>query len=67
MKQQRTIKRTTKEYVDGEKRWHRAYQILMEISQTASESQNKNNPEKYHENSDLCESIYTTASTRSDH
>lgn len=66
MKPQRTIKRMTQEYLDGEKRWRRAYQILMEISQAANEPQVKNNPEESHESSDLCESIHTTASTSAD-
>ena len=66
MKPQRTIKRTTQEYLDGEKRWQRAYQILMEISQAVHETQVKSNPEECHESCDLCESIHTTASTSAD-
>ena len=57
MKRQWKIKRTGKEYPDGEKRWSRAYQLLLEIGGSIEQQPIEKEPEENHASSNLCQSI----------
>jgi hypothetical protein len=46
-----------KECADGQKRWDRAYLLVLEIAQSVEQRQEKPVVEVNHANSDLCPSI----------
>lgn len=57
MKRQWMIHREVKEYPDGQKRWDRAYLLILEIARSAEEKRKTEIPEVNHANSDLCEGL----------
>lgn len=61
------VKRTVKETEDGQKRWDRAYLLLLEIAQAIQQSQETPNAEVNHANSDLCPGFDPTAGPSPDH
>lgn len=67
MKRQWNIKRTVKETKDGQNWWDRAYLLVLEIAQTAEQSQASLSKEASHANSDLCARIDHETSPNSNH
>ena len=63
MKHQWRIQRELKEYPDGQKRWDRAYLLVMEIARSVEENQTQMRLEVHYASSDLCKSIDPTSST----
>ncbi len=57
MKHQWQKRRTVQEREDGQKRWDRAYLLLLEIARTAHLRQAEDLQEENHANSDLCPGI----------
>jgi hypothetical protein len=57
MKHQWQIQRTVKEISVGQKRWDRAYLLILEITQSVEQSQTKPAVEVNHASSDLCPGI----------
>lgn len=67
MKRQWKIQREVKEYPDGQNRWDRAYQLVLEIARSVEENQLPMKLEVLYECSDLCESIDSATSTSTNH
>jgi hypothetical protein len=67
MKRQWKIQRKKKEYPDGQKRWDRAYQLVLEIARSVEETQTPMKLEVRYASSDLCESIDSATSTNTNH
>lgn len=67
MKRQWKIQRETQEYPDGQNRWDRAYQLLLEIARSVEETQTQSKLEVQNASSDLCESIDPASSTSTNH
>ena len=63
MKRQRKIERTFKETPDGERRWERAYRLLLEIAQATDPQQTTQGAEECHASSNLCPGIDTKPGT----
>ncbi len=61
------VKRTVKESADGQKRWDRAYLLVLEIAQIVQQSQGTPNTEVNHASSDLCPGIDPTAGPSPNH
>ena len=57
MKRQWQVHRTVKQSEDGQKRWDRAFVLILEIRQTLKQEQRKANEEVNHASSDLCAGI----------
>jgi hypothetical protein len=66
MKHQWKIQREVMEYPDGQKRWDRAYLLILEIAHSAEEKRKTVIPEVNHASSDLCEGLDPTSSPGSD-
>lgn len=66
MKRQWKIKRTEKEYPDGEKRWSRAYQLLLEIAQSTEVQPTEKETEERHASSNLRQSVNTESNSEPD-
>ena len=67
MKHQWKIQREVKEYPEGQNRWDRAYQLVLEIARFVEETQAQMELEVYYASSDLCESIDSTSSASPNH
>lgn len=67
MKRQWQIKRTVKEQETGQKRWDRAYLLLLEIARTVEQDQTVLETEANHASSDLCSRIDPTPGSSADH
>ena len=67
MKPQWTIHREMKDCPDGQKRWDRAYLLILEIARSSEANQEKAIPEVSHASSDLCEGLDPAASAGADH
>lgn len=67
MKRQWQVKRTVKETEDGQKRWDRAYLLVLEIARSVEQSQETPSLEVSHASSDLCPRIDPKTSTSPDH
>jgi hypothetical protein len=67
MKRHWTIHREVKECPDGQKRWDRAYLLILEIARSAEEKRRTAIPEVSHANSDLCQGLDPASGSRSDH
>ena len=67
MKRQWQIKRTVKELEAGQKRWDRAYLLLLEIARSAEQNQAAQETEANHASSDLCARIDPTPGPSADH
>jgi hypothetical protein len=63
MKRQWKIQREVKEYPDGQNRWARAYQLVLEIARSVEENQKPTKLEVLYECSDLRKSIDSATST----
>ncbi len=61
------VKRTVKESADGQKRWDRAYLLILEIAQAVQQSQETRTVEVNHASSDLCPGFDPTAGSSPDH
>ncbi len=61
------VKRTEKASADGQKRWDRAYLLVLAIAQAVQQSQETPNAEVNHASSDLCPGINPTAGASPDH
>jgi hypothetical protein len=57
MKRQWQVQRTVKQSEDGQKRWDRAYLLILEITQTLKQDQRMAFEEVNHASSDLCPGI----------
>ncbi len=67
MKHQWQKRRTVQEREDGQKRWDRAYLLLLEIAQTAHLREAENQREANHASSDLCPGIDPAPGTGTNH
>jgi hypothetical protein len=67
MKRQWKIQREVKEYPDGQNRWDRAYQLVLEITRSFEETRAQMKPEVYDASSNLCESIDAASSASTNH
>lgn len=67
MKRQWKIRQELKEHPDGQNRWDRAYQLVLEIARSLEENQTVMKLEVPYECSDLCESIDSASSTSTNH
>jgi hypothetical protein len=67
MKRQWKIQREVKEYPDGQDRWDRAYQLVLEMARSFEETQTMMKLEAYYASSDLCESVDSTSSAGTNH
>jgi hypothetical protein len=67
MKRQWKIQREKKEFPDGQSRWDRAYQLILEIACSVEKTQTLMKLEVYYASSDLCESIDSATSTNTNH
>jgi sulfur transfer protein SufE len=67
MKHQWQIQRTVKESVDGQKRWDQAYRLLLTISQSVEQHQEKPAVEVNHASSNVCPRIDPTPGTSANH
>jgi hypothetical protein len=67
MKHQWKIQRGVKEYPNGQNRWDRAYQLILEIARSVEETQTPMKLEVPYASSDLCESIDSASSTNTNH
>ena len=63
MKRQWKIHREMTEYPDGQKRWDRAYLLLLEIARSTEMNQTRTSPEVQHASSDLCQGVDPTSNT----
>lgn len=61
------IKRTVKPTEDAQKRWDRAYLLILKIAQSISLNQEAPKVEVNHANSDLCTGVNSTASSSPNH
>ena len=57
MKRQWQVQRTVKQSEDGQKRWDRAYLLILEVTQTLKQDHRKAFEEVNRASSDLCPSI----------
>lgn len=57
MKRQWKLCRRVKEYPGGQKRWEKAYLLLMEIGHSSEANQTRTSPEVQYANSDLCAGV----------
>ena len=67
MKRQWKIQREVKEYPDGQNRWDRAYQLVLEMARFVEETHAQMKAEVCHASSNLCESIDATSSASPNH
>ncbi len=67
MKHQWQVKRTVKESPDGQKRWDRAYLLVLAITRSIEPGQEQPKAEVNHASSDLCPGIDPTASPSANH
>jgi hypothetical protein len=67
MKHQWKIQRGVREYPNGQNRWDRAYQLILEIARSVEETQTPMKLEVPYASSDLCESIDSASSTNTNH
>jgi hypothetical protein len=67
MKRQWQIKRTVKELEAGQKRWDRAYLLLLEMARSVEQNQAALETEANHASSDLCACLDPTPSSGADH
>jgi len=67
MKRQWKIQREVKEYPDGQNRWDRAYQLVLEMARFVEETQAQMKAEVCYASSNLCESIDSTSSASPNH
>ncbi len=67
MKHEWQVKRTVKESPDGQKRWDRAYLLVLELTQPIEQGQGQPKAEVNHASSDLCPGIDPTAGPNADH
>jgi hypothetical protein len=67
MKRQWKIQREVKEHPDGQNRWDRAYQLILEIACFVEETQAQIKLEVYDASSDLCESVDSTSGASTNH
>jgi hypothetical protein len=67
MKHQWQIQRTVKEISEAQKRWDRAYILILEITQSVEQSQTKPIMEMNHASSDVCPRIDPTPGTSANH
>lgn len=65
MQRQWRVQRTIQEYEDGQKRWDRAYLLVLEIARSIEESQEKPIMEVNHASSNLCPGIDPTSGNSS--
>ena len=64
MTRQWQVHRTVKPSEDGQKRWDRAFVLILEIPQTVKQNQAEPKKEVNHANSDLCAGIDPKPSPR---
>jgi len=67
MKRQWRVKRTVKETEDGQKRWDRAYLLVLEIARSVEPSQENPGVEVNHASSDLCSRVDSAPGAGSNH
>ena len=66
MKRQWNIHRQVVGYPDGQRRWDRAYLLLLEIAHSVEANQTGTSPEVQHASSDLCASVDSASGTSAD-
>jgi hypothetical protein len=67
MKQQWIVQREGREHPDGQARWDRAYQLILEIARSLEESRMPVKLEVPYASSDLCESVDSASSSNTNH
>jgi len=67
MKHQWQVKRTVKESPDGQKRWDRAYLLVLEITRSIETGQEQPKAEVNHASSDVCPGIDPTTGASANH
>lgn len=66
MKRQWTIYRQVREYPDGQNRWDRAYQLILEIAGSLDPNTMQSTLEVTHASSHLCPCVDPTSSASAD-
>jgi hypothetical protein len=66
MKRQWTICRQVREHPDGQSRWDRAYQLVLEIAESLDHNPMKSPLEVDHASSHLCPCVNPTSSASTD-
>ncbi len=67
MKRQWQVKRTVKESLDAQRRWDRAYLLILEITRSIEPGQEQPKAEVEHASSNICAGIDPTANPSANH